>query len=265
MPERQVRRPLAEQILPALRVVDLEIRDHLAPQTRHILRVDPCLEPRHRGDPDDAPTMALAEFLGPCVIVTQDSVFSRFDFAVSDWIPLAQNLLRLAGLEAGAANALVLIDVAIRMFGAGVQRLAGLAVRNPVLAAAAAAGLLLWGHRRGHLSRGEWRQRLSRVGEAARPPREQGIAAMAEHRAISDSLLVVQPPSYPTVEQLAARYLARCGRSLTPGDLRDALARYGHTVPAAQLKRHMPAHRAFVRATGDVWTVGRPVQGFGDL
>jgi hypothetical protein len=94
---------------------------------------------------------------------------------------------------------------------------------------------------------------------------EQGNAARAEHRAISDLLLVVQPPAYPTIEQLAARYLARCGRALTPGELRDALARQGHTVSAAQLKRDMLAHRGFVRAPGDLWTVGRPVLGFGDL
>ncbi|TQK49838.1 hypothetical protein FBY35_0112 [Streptomyces sp. SLBN-118] len=262
VPERQVRRLLGQQILPALRVVDLEIRDHLAPQTRHILRVDLCLEPRHRGDPDDAPTMALAEFLGPCVIVTQDSVFSRFGFAVVDWIPVAQNLLRLAGLEATAANALVLIDLALRLFGAGAQRLVGLAVRNPLPAAATAAGLLLWGYRRGYLSRSDWRQRISRLGELAIPLIEQGNAAMLEHRAISDTLMVVQPPAYPTTEQLAARYLARCSRPLTPGELRDALGRQGHVVSAAQLRRHMRVHRAFVRAPGDLWTLGHPVQGF---
>ncbi|WP_326791752.1 hypothetical protein OHA79_03775 [Streptomyces sp. NBC_00841] len=33
--ERQVRRVLDQQVLPALRVVDLEIRDHLSSQTRH--------------------------------------------------------------------------------------------------------------------------------------------------------------------------------------------------------------------------------------
>ncbi|MFI2207003.1 hypothetical protein ACH47Z_41160 [Streptomyces sp. NPDC020192] len=48
--------------------------------------------------------MALTEFLGPCVIVTQDSVLSHFGFAVIDWMPVAQSLLRLAGLEATAAN-----------------------------------------------------------------------------------------------------------------------------------------------------------------
>ncbi|MEV7739691.1 hypothetical protein AB0O75_48055 [Streptomyces sp. NPDC088921] len=54
------------QILPALRVVDLKIRDHLSPRRRHILHVDPDMPRKYRGDPDDAPTMALAELLGPC-------------------------------------------------------------------------------------------------------------------------------------------------------------------------------------------------------
>ncbi|MFJ3762552.1 hypothetical protein [Streptomyces sp. NPDC090080] len=42
---------------------------------------------------------------------------------------------------------------------------------------------------------------------------------MTEHQALSDSLLVVKPPPYPTGEQLAARHLARCGSALTPGEL----------------------------------------------
>jgi hypothetical protein len=259
VPERQARHVLDQQILPALRVVDLEIRDHLSPQTRHILRVDREMPRKYRGDPDDAPTMALAEFLGPCVIVTQDSVFSHFGFAVIDWIPVAQSLLRLAGLEATAANALVLIELALRLFGVGVHRLVVLAARNPLPATAAVGGLLWWCYRRGYLTRDNWRRRLSRVGEATVPLLELASAGMTEHQTLSDSLLVVEPPAYPTTEQLAARYLARCGRPLTPGELRDALARRDHIISAAQLKRDMLAHRAFVRAPGDLWTVGRPV------
>lgn len=261
--ERQARRVLDQQVWPALRVVDLEIRDHLSPQTRHILRVDREIPRKYRGDPDDAPTMALAEFLGPCVIVSQDSVFDRFGFAVIDWIPVAQRLLRLAGLEATAADALVLIDLVLQLFGMGVHRLIVLAARNPLPATAVVGGLLWWCYRRGYLTRDNWRQRLTRVGEATTPLRELTNAAISEHRTLSDSLLVVEPPAYPTSEQLAARHLARCGRPLTPGELRDALARRGHKVTAAQLKRDMLRHRAFVRAPGDVWTIGRPVQGFG--
>ncbi|MGC5346944.1 hypothetical protein [Streptomyces sp. DT171] len=259
--ERQARRVLDQQIWPALRVVDLEIRDHLSWRTRHILRVDREMPLKYRGDPDDAPTMALAEFLGPCVIVSQDSVFERFGFAVIEWIPVAQSVLRLAGLEATAANALVLIELALRLLGAGAHRLAGLAARNPLAVSAAVGGLLWWCYHRGYLTRDNWRRTLSRMGDAAMPLLELAEAGMTEHQTLNDSLLVVEPPAYPTSEQLAARYLARCGRPLTPGELRDALARRGHTISAAQLKREMLTHRAFIRAPGDLWTVGRPVQG----
>ncbi|MDQ0994782.1 hypothetical protein QFZ74_006099 [Streptomyces sp. V3I7] len=258
--ERQARRVLDQQVLPDLRVVDLEIRDHLSPETRHLLRVDRDVPRKYRGDPDDAPTMALAQFLGPCVIVTNDSVFSRFGFAVIEWIPIAQRVLRVAGLEATAANALVLIELALRLFGAGAHRVVALAARNPLPAALAGGGLLWWCYRRGYLARGDWRRRLARAGEAATPLMELVSAGRTERQLLRDSLLVVDPPAYPTTEQLAARYLARCGRPLTPGNLRDALDRRGHTVSAAQLKRDMSAHRAFVRAPGDLWTIGRPAR-----
>ncbi|MFE5029508.1 hypothetical protein ACFRAO_41035 [Streptomyces sp. NPDC056656] len=70
-----------------------------------------------------------------------------------EWIPVAQSLLRLAGLEAAAANALVLIELALRLFGAGAHRLAVLAVRNPLAATAAVGGLLWRCYHRGYLAR----------------------------------------------------------------------------------------------------------------
>lgn len=260
-PEALARRALEQRILPSLRVVDLEIRDHLSPQTRHILRVDHEMPRRHRGDPDDAPTMALAEFLAPCVIVTQDGVFSRFGVAVIDWIPVVQNVMRIAGLEATAANALTVMDLALRLLGTGAHRLAVLARSNPLAAAATVSALLWWCYRKGYLTRDNWRHRLSQAGKATTPLLELANAGMTEHKTLSDSLLVVQSPPYPTTEQLAARHLARCGRPLTPGELRDALARRGHVVSAAQLKRDMTAHAAFVRAPGDLWIIGRPAVG----
>ncbi|MFD0191894.1 PIN domain-containing protein, partial [Streptomyces bacillaris] len=142
--ERQARRVLDQQILPNLRVVDLEIRDHLSPRTRHILRVDREIPQKYRGDPDDAPTMALAEFLAPSVIVTQDSVFSRFGFAVIEWVPVVRSVMRMAGLEATAANALVVIDWALQLSGAGIHRLLLLMRRNPLAATVAVGGLMLW-------------------------------------------------------------------------------------------------------------------------
>jgi len=254
--EGEVRALLWQQILPATRVVHLEIRDHLAPQTKHILRFDAHLEPRHRGDPDDAPTMALAEFLAPCVIITQDSVFSRFGLAVIDWIPAAQGLLRMAGLEAGAADALLLIDLAMNLLGAGIRVMADLVARHPMLSAAVLGSALWFCQRQGYLRGPDWCRRGERLWEIAEPMIEKSGAAMLEHQRIRASLIVVAPPAYPTHEQLAARHLARCGRRLTAAELRDALAVRGHHVSAAALKRAMTCHHAFVRAPGDLWTVG---------
>ncbi|MEU8924225.1 hypothetical protein AB0D10_25325 [Kitasatospora sp. NPDC048545] len=98
VPEAQVRRVLDDVILPSARLVDLEIRDLLSPGARGIRQVDPALPRRLRGDPDDAPTMALAEFLAPSVIISQDSVFYRFGFATAaaEWIPIAKPSSRCA-------------------------------------------------------------------------------------------------------------------------------------------------------------------------
>ncbi|MEU0414478.1 hypothetical protein ABZ307_42845 [Streptomyces griseorubiginosus] len=113
-----------------------------------------------------------------------------------------------------------------------------LAANNPLAATAAVGGLLWWCHRHSYLTRDNWR-RLSQAGGAAKPLLKLAQAGMIEHRALSDSLLVVKPPAYPTNDQFAARYLARYGQPLTPGELRDALARRGHIISAAQLKRNM--------------------------
>ncbi|MFJ5787960.1 hypothetical protein [Streptomyces hydrogenans] len=169
--------------------------------------------------------------------------------------------MRVAGLEATAANALTVMDWALRLLGTGARRLAVLARSNPLSAAATVSALLWWCHRKGYLTRDNWRRRFSQAGKVTTPVLELANAGMTEHKTLSDSLLVVQPPPYPTTEQLAARHLARCGRPLTPGELRDALTRHGHTLSASQLKRDMTTHAAFVRAPGDLWTIGRPAAG----
>ncbi|MFJ9692661.1 hypothetical protein [Kitasatospora sp. NPDC101183] len=120
--------------------------------------------------------MALAEFLGPCVVITQNSVFSRFGLAVIDSIPVAEKLLRLAGLEATTADALVLVDLALRLFGAGLREPAAVAARHPVLFTAAVIAVLWFCHSCGYLRGPDWRQRLARLGEAERPLLEPGRA-----------------------------------------------------------------------------------------
>ncbi|MFE2537968.1 hypothetical protein [Streptomyces sp. NPDC059371] len=131
----------------------------------------------------------------PCVIVSKDSVFSRLGYAVIDWIPVAESVLRLAGLEATAAKALVLIDIAFPLFGAGFHRLAVLAANDPLAATAAVSGLLRWCHRHGYLTRDNWRRRLPQVGGVAKPMLELAQAGITEHRALSNLLPVVKPPA----------------------------------------------------------------------
>jgi hypothetical protein len=103
----------------------------------------------------------------------------------TDWIPVAESVLRLAGLEATAANALVLIDTAFQLFGAGVHRLVVLAANNPPAATAAVGGLLWWWHRHGYLTRDNWRRRLSQAGGMTKPPLELAEAGTTEHQALS--------------------------------------------------------------------------------
>jgi hypothetical protein len=262
VPEAQVRRLLDEVILPSARLVDLEIRDHLSPHNKRILHVDLELPRDLRGDPDDAPTMALAEFLAPAVIITADSVFTRFGFAasVADWIPIAKDLLRMVGLEADLADAAWLTEFAMRLLASGARELVGLAARHPWWASAALAAGLWFCHRRGYLKGDRWRENAAQLWELAKPLLEKANTALLDQARIRDALIIVEAPAYPIPEQLAARHLARCGRSLTPAELRDALVSRGHQIPAVQLKREMNTHRSFVREPGDRYTVGRPAR-----
>lgn len=256
----EVARVLDQVILPSARVVDLEIRDHLGPGTARILHVDPGLDRDYRGDPDDAPTMALAELLAPAVIISQDSVFTRFGFAgaAAQWIPIAKDLLRMVGVEASLTDAAWITEFALRLLGAGARELLAQAVRRPWLASAAVAAALWICHKRGYLRGERWRENAARLWELARPVIDKASNALLDQDRIRQALVVVEAPPYPVPEQLAARYLARCGSPLTPAELRDALRLRGHQVPAARLERDMRAHRGFVREPGNRYTVGRP-------
>ncbi|MDH6128804.1 PIN domain-containing protein [Kitasatospora sp. GP82] len=249
---------LREHTLPLVRVVDLEIRDHLAPGTRHILRRIPGLPKAQQGDPDDAPTMALAELLGPSVLFTRDKVFERFGLAVMDSLTVAQTLLRTAGLEANGANAVLLAGYVLEASAAGIGKLVDVAARRPELTAAAVAGALWYLWRTGRLTAG-WRPLLSGLWDITESVLQVVADAKQEHADLSGTLTVVEATAFPSVEQSAARCLARHSRPLTAVELRDALAdRDNVSVSAARLRREMRAHRAFMRLPRDQWTIGRP-------
>jgi hypothetical protein len=74
------------------------------------------------------------------------------------------------------------------------------------------------------------------------------------------ALHVVEPWGEPTIEQTAARYLARRGRLLTPSDLRDELRTRDYRTTAKALKTAMDGHPAFVRRPNDLCGVGIPAE-----
>jgi PIN domain len=262
VPPSEVARLLDQVILPSAHVVDLEIRDHLGPGAERILHVDRDLPKDNRGDPDDVPTMALAEFLAPAVIITQDSVFTRFGFAgaAAEWIPLAKDLLRMVGIEASLTDAAYLTEFALRLLAVTTRELARQALRHPWLASAALAAALWFCHRRGYLRGERWRENAAHIWQLAQPMMEKAAAALVDQTRIRDALIIVDAPPYPIPEQIAARHLARCGQSLTPSELRDALKLRGVHIPAARLEREMRAHCGFSREPGNHYTLGRPAR-----
>lgn len=145
----------------------------------------------------DSYTSALAFDTDGSHLAVQNTDGQVHVWDVDRRIPVAQSLLRLANLEATAADALVLIELALRLCGAGAHRLVVLARRNPLLATAAVTGLLWWCYRNGYLTRDNWRQRLTRLGKATALLLELTAAAVTEHQTLSDSLLVVEPRPIP--------------------------------------------------------------------
>ncbi|MGW4898769.1 hypothetical protein ACWEQL_42105 [Kitasatospora sp. NPDC004240] len=86
------------------------------------------------------------------------------------------------------------------------------------------SAMLWFCYNRGYLRGPDRRQHLTRLPVVGQPLLEQGRTALLEHASLGDSLIVVEAPAFPNEEQLAARYLARCGEPLAPGELRDSPA-----------------------------------------
>ncbi|MEU5387165.1 hypothetical protein [Kitasatospora cineracea] len=250
------------RMLPKVPVVDLALRDHLSPASRMLLRDDPALPLVARGDADDAPTAALAEFLAPAVILTQDSVFTRFGLAVpvQQWVGMAHGLLRACGFEASLTTAVLAAEVAAHLSVQLVSAIGRAAARNPLLATAVAAVAVLVLRRQGLLDRTRWKQGAISLVDAAQPLLERFTAALDDHRLTRGRLVVVEASGPTTVEQRAARYLARTEGPMGADQLRDALAGGGERVAATRLRAAMLEHPAFTRLPGDRFALGRPAR-----
>ncbi|WP_182903556.1 hypothetical protein [Microbispora sp. H10830] len=205
--------------------------------------------------------MALAEFLAPAIILSADSVFTRLGYSNTDattWVNTAYMMLQAAGFEANLADAAMLAEGAARLLVIGGAAITRLARRNPAPVLVLLAGGLYLIERAGYLDFGRLRDGARRLIDAARPWVEEFADAMSEHQHARMALQAVEPYGSPTLEQSAARYLARCGRPLTAEELRDILTSKGHPVSATRLKRAMEAHPGFLKDPDDRYTIGQP-------
>jgi predicted transposase YbfD/YdcC len=168
----EVEQVLWGQIIPKVPVVDLAVGDYLHPRVRPLLRADPDLPKRLRGDPDDAGTAAVAEFLAPAVILSADSVFTRFGLAntvATTWVPAAYNLLRATGFEASLNDAAQVVELAGRLLFAVAGAAVGGARRYPLPTVAVLAGAALIAWRAGYFESDRRRDTARRLSNAARP------------------------------------------------------------------------------------------------
>ena len=173
---QEAERILWGDIMPLVPVVDLAVGDYLHPRIQAVRRADPDLPMRLRGDPDDLGTAALAEFLAPAVIISADSVFTRFGLAnsVADtWLPLAHRLLHAAGYEATLTEAAYALELAARLVAVPISTVAGAARRHPLDALGIGAVIAVVAYQAGYLGR----DRLRAAGQEIRRVAATGIEA----------------------------------------------------------------------------------------
>lgn len=249
------------QIMPRVPVVDLAVRDYLHPRVRPLMDDDPTLPRRLRGDIDDIGTAALAEFLAPAVIISADSVFTRFGLAgtiATDWLPTAYQWLNAAGFEATLTDTAMLLEVAVRAVVLAAGSAARMARRHPLPAVAVLAGAAYLAGRGGYLNGSRWRTHARRFAEVTRPWQDRLYEAFQDHQRAREALVIIEPYGPPTTEQAAARHLARIGRRLTPAELHAALIREGYPLEDGELHRAVAEHPAFIADTEGAYRIGRP-------
>lgn len=159
-------------VLGSIRIVELEIGDHLAPGVRPLMRTDPSLPRQYRGDPDDLGTAALAEFLAPAVILSTDDVFCRFGLtntSAATWQDRAYRLLDAARVEATLGDVEALADIIVELALMGLGGLMRGAQRAPLLAAGIIAATGVLAARTGNLRLARWRERARAVLEWSQP------------------------------------------------------------------------------------------------
>jgi hypothetical protein len=250
------------QIMTRIRVVPLRIGDYLNPAIAGIRRCDPALPRAARGDPDDLGTAALAAFLAPAVIISKDSVFSRFGLALpaDRWTEEAARLLAAAGYDAALDDAARAAEVSARLLFGVITAAKNAAVRNPkaAITTAVIAGLAAWYcHRRGWVTGDQLRAAGRRLTSSARPLAERAAAADARRNQARAALTVVERRGTPSLEERCARHLARRATPMTTAELSAALAVSGAADTADAVRAVLTSHPAFALDVQGQFTVGR--------
>ena len=251
------------QIMTRIWVVPLRMGDYLNPAIAGIRRCDPGLPRAARGDPDDLGTAAVAAFLAPAVIISKDSVFSRFGLALpaDRWTEEAPRLLIAAGYDAALEDAAHAAEVGARLLFGMIGAAKNAAVRNPkaAITAAVIAGLAAWYcHRRGWITGDQLRAAGRRMAAAARPLAGRAAAADARRNQARDALTVVEGRGAPSLEERCARHLARRAAPMTPEELSAVLAISGAAVTADAVRAALASHPAFAQDAQGGFTLGRP-------
>jgi predicted nucleic acid-binding protein len=246
------------KVAPLLRVVELPVGEYLRPEIAGIRRPEPD------GDPDDLPTLALAAFLGPTVLVTSDRVFYRLGYGnAEDWTASARILREAAELEGRQIDRMFMTVVSTRLVSAGVRGVVRLTRQVPWILPFVALGLgwlagTMWSRRDGV------RDGMADMWEAGQPSVQRMLAEFTELAELRTLLVTVSDPPWRTesLTERCARYLARSGQPMTPTELRDTLdVRSDQRITAAGLRRIISGHPSFRRAPGDRYHVGASIDG----
>ncbi len=126
-----------------------------------------------------------------------------------------------------------------------VSAVASAARRHPLAALGIGAAIALVAYQAGYLKR----DRLRAAGQEIRRVAGTGIEAFGNaadaYGNARQALRVIEPYGTPTVEELAARHLARVRRPLPLDELAAALEAAGRAVSSAELRDATSRHPAF--------------------
>jgi hypothetical protein len=242
------------RIGPLMRVVELPIGEYLRPEIALIRDPD-------RGDHDDWPTLALAAFLGPSLIVSNDHVFPDLGFAApsANWTNGIKALHQAATIEGRWIDGMAGTMITTRALWAGGRGLVGMIQRWPWLLPFALLGAGTSAIR-GYQGRRHLREAVRDAGEALGPFIRAAFATVVEFEELRSSLITVEDPPWrtETLAERCARLLARTGDPMTPMQMRDAIRTFvGERVSGAGIKRAIAQHPSFTRISGDFYQIGR--------